>query len=67
MPLTLHSAVSHSLRWKAHLIRFGLEIFSLRENLITAVQKLQKAEVEKLRREGKHKSLCLGGEKAGDT
>lgn len=39
----------------------------LRENLITAVQKLQKAEVEKLRREGKHKSLCLGGEKAGDT
>ena len=28
MLLTLHSAVSHSLRWKAHLIRFGLEIFS---------------------------------------
>ena len=26
MLLTPHGAGSHSLRWKAHLIRFGLEI-----------------------------------------
>ena len=39
----------------------------LRGNLVTAVQRLQKAEVEKLRREGKHESLYLGGGEAGDT